>query len=139
MAEHNLKIAPVYFDAVADGSKTVELRKDDRGYQAGDTLVLREFQPAHWCHDEWIEGHYTGRECRAVVTHITTGETWLQPGIVALSIRAQASADRLAALERVAALAAELRAVDGMSGTGPKRLALYRALAKLERMEADTK
>ena len=45
-------------------------------------------------------------------------------------------ADRLAALERIADLAAKLRAADGTSGTGPRRLALYRALA---RMEADAK
>lgn len=101
MSEHNLKIAPVYFDAVADGSKTVELRKDDRGYDVDDTLVLREFQPAHWCHGEWIDAHYTGRECRAVVTHITTGDDWLQPGIVALSIQTEDSARRLEALERL--------------------------------------
>ena len=44
--------------------------------------------------------------------------------------------DRLAALERIADLAAKLRAADGTSGTGPRRLALYRALA---RMEADAK
>lgn len=142
MVRH-LKIWTEYFDAVASGKKTVELRNDDRGFAVGDTLILREWQPSTEDIMNTMEGKSadgtTGRECRVVVTHITRGEAWLQPGIVALSIRAQASADRLAALERVAALAAELRAVDGMSGTGPKRLALYRALAKLERMEADTK
>lgn len=43
---HELKTWPVHFDRVVDGSKTFEVRKDDRGYQTGDTLVLREWDPA---------------------------------------------------------------------------------------------
>ena len=92
MITHVLKIYPAYFDAVASGRKTVELRNGDRDYATGDTLVLREWTPVY--------GH-TGRECRVIVTHITRGEEWLQPGVVALSIRTQASVDRVAALERL--------------------------------------
>ncbi len=132
MTEHILKTWPEYFDAVASGQKTAELRNDDRGYAVGDTLILREFEPAERLDSKWPDGRWTGRECRATVTHITRGDAWLQPGIVALSIRTQASADRLAALERIADLAAKLRSVDGTSETGPRRLALYRALARLE-------
>lgn len=40
---HELKILPLYFTQVKDGEKTFELRKNDRPYQIGDTLVLREF------------------------------------------------------------------------------------------------
>lgn len=39
---HNLKILKPYFDAVVSGDKTFELRKDDRPYRIGDTLVLNE-------------------------------------------------------------------------------------------------
>lgn len=39
---HNLKILKPYFEAVAAGDKTFELRKDDRPYRIGDTLVLNE-------------------------------------------------------------------------------------------------
>ena len=134
MSEHNLKIAPVYFDAVADGSKTVELRKDDRGYDVDDTLVLREFQPAHWCHGEWIDAHYTGRECRAVVTHITTGDDWLQPGIVALSICTEASRKRTEALERLWE-AAKWRKWGWYESP---RDDFEKALDELARLEADT-
>ncbi len=77
--EHRLKIWPHYFDAVSCCRKTVELREDDRGYARLDTLLLQEFDP--------VDQKYTGRECRVLVTHITRGEAWLQPGIVALSIR----------------------------------------------------
>ena len=31
-------------------------------------------------------GGYTGRECHVRVKHIVSGELWLQPGVVAMSI-----------------------------------------------------
>ena len=43
MSRHILKTFPNYFQQVWDGEKTFEVRFDDRGYQRGDVLVLREF------------------------------------------------------------------------------------------------
>lgn len=40
MTKHILKLNDRYFDAVANGTKAFEIRKDDRGYRVGDTLVL---------------------------------------------------------------------------------------------------
>lgn len=40
--EHKLKTDPEVFRATINGSKTYELRKDDRGFAVGDTLTLRE-------------------------------------------------------------------------------------------------
>ncbi len=42
---HRLKTLPPFFDAVVRGDKTFEVRKDDRSFQAGDTLVLEHFDP----------------------------------------------------------------------------------------------
>jgi hypothetical protein len=42
---HELKTVPPYFDAVKSGTKTFEVRRDDRGFQPGDLLVLREWLP----------------------------------------------------------------------------------------------
>jgi len=42
---HSLKIWPPYYEAVGSGRKTFELRKNDRGFQAGDTVTLREWDP----------------------------------------------------------------------------------------------
>src|ERR1035437_8263462 len=42
---HDVKILPQYYCRVADGSKTFEFRNNDRGYQSGDTIVLREWNP----------------------------------------------------------------------------------------------
>jgi len=41
--KHELKILPQYFCRVSDGSKTFEVRKNDRGFQQGDTVVLKEW------------------------------------------------------------------------------------------------
>lgn len=43
--KHELKIWPQYYCRVADGSKTFEVRKNDRGFQPGDTVVLKEYDP----------------------------------------------------------------------------------------------
>ncbi|MFN3652593.1 MAG: ASCH/PUA domain-containing protein [Armatimonadota bacterium] len=42
---HELKIWPEYFEAIRTGKKTFEVRKDDRGFQVGDLLLLREWDP----------------------------------------------------------------------------------------------
>ena len=43
MAEHQLKTWPGFFDGLVDGTKTAEVRQNDRHFKAGDRLVLREF------------------------------------------------------------------------------------------------
>lgn len=40
MTKHTLKLNDRYFDAVANGIKTFEIRKNDRGFHVGDTLEL---------------------------------------------------------------------------------------------------
>lgn len=40
---HILKIQRDYFIAVKEGRKNFEIRHDDRGFQAGDTVTLREY------------------------------------------------------------------------------------------------
>lgn len=57
---HELKILPLFFDAVARGEKTFELRKNDRGFRVGDRLVLKE----------WNGKDYTGNEVTRVVNYI---------------------------------------------------------------------
>lgn len=42
---HELKIWPQYYARVADGSKTFEVRDNDRDFQLGDTVILHEYDP----------------------------------------------------------------------------------------------
>lgn len=81
---HDLKVWPEFFSALADGSKTFELRKNDRGFQCGDVLRLREYAPGP---DE-----YTGRETLAEVTYVLAGTRaevfGLRHGYCVLGLRA---------------------------------------------------
>lgn len=42
---HKLKIWPQYYVRVRDGSKTFEVRENDREFQSGDTVELMEWDP----------------------------------------------------------------------------------------------
>lgn len=81
-AVEELKTWPTPFEALWNGSKTHEVRKNDRNFQMTDLLVLRE----------WTEtGGYTGRTCFAVPTYITYGPNWgLPPDMVVMSVRVTA-------------------------------------------------
>lgn len=57
---HELKILPEYYNAVQCGVKNFELRKDDRDYQVGDWLILRE----------WKDGEYTGKATGHAIRYI---------------------------------------------------------------------
>lgn len=76
---HDLKTWPKAFQAVFDGRKRYEIRKDDRGFAVGDLLYLREWEP----HTE----SYTGREMMVRVTYMTKGGEWgLPEGMCVMSI-----------------------------------------------------
>lgn len=46
MTHHVLKAHPPMFFALKDGTKNFEVRKDDRAFQAGDTVEVTYFEPA---------------------------------------------------------------------------------------------
>lgn len=75
---HELKIYPKYFNAVLDGSKTFEIRKNDRWFQVGDNILLRE----------WDNIKYSGRTIYAEITYILDDKfIGLEDGYVALGIK----------------------------------------------------
>lgn len=69
---HDLKVWPPYYDAIAYGSKPFDARKNDRDYQVGDFLRLREWRVTAMDRLE-IAGEYTGRELSRVVTFVLKG------------------------------------------------------------------
>lgn len=77
---HELKILKPYYEAVKAGDKTFELRKDDRPYKIGDTLILREIGAGNT---------YTGRYIRKKVGYILRDcpEYGLENGYCILSLR----------------------------------------------------
>jgi Domain of unknown function (DUF3850) len=83
---HELRTVQPYFDAVASGAKTFEVRRDDRpgGFQVGDVLWLREYHPA-----AAEAERYTGRSCWRQVTYVMRSGTFgfgLLPGTAVLGL-----------------------------------------------------
>jgi len=63
MKAHELKIKPIYFRDVISGVKKFECRMNDRDYQVGDLVDLKEFEG----------GKYTGRVYSVEITYILHG------------------------------------------------------------------
>lgn len=59
---HALKTYPEYFKAIESGDKTFELRKDDRPFKVGDTILLQEYDPE--------KKTYTGKEISMAIGYI---------------------------------------------------------------------
>lgn len=62
--QHELKSWPAFFGPIVAGVRTHELRRNDRGFSVGDSLLLREFDPDR--------GEYTGAEHLVHVTSLTS-------------------------------------------------------------------
>lgn len=72
MTIHYLKIDSYWYGLLWDGTKTHEVRLDDRDYQKGDLIrftVVDAFQYGHW-----------------TVTHVLKHVPGIEPGFVVLSL-----------------------------------------------------
>lgn len=67
---HQIRLAKPYFDDVANGIKTFELQKNDRGYKVGDILEMMEF----------ADGKNTGRTVKVLVTYMLEDYTGIEDG-----------------------------------------------------------
>ncbi len=74
---HELKCWPEYFQAVLDGVKMFEIRKNDRDFKVGDWLHLQE-----WCPKTQA---YTGRSTKREVVYSTGWEQ--KPGYIVMGLR----------------------------------------------------
>lgn len=68
---HDLKCDPEPFQAVYLGSKTFEVRINDRDYKLGDTLHMREYNQ--------VTNEYTGRWVSKRVTYLLPGGSYGLP------------------------------------------------------------
>lgn len=75
---HELKVWPKFFPALRDGSKPFEVRKDDRGFNVGDELRLREWNPK--------TEKYTGNEIFPSITYILRGTEHTAQGYCILGL-----------------------------------------------------
>ena len=92
MTEHRLKLNNRYFDAVANGIKTFEIRRNDRDYKVGDTLVMKEVNDdgKRLTYADNNLGMNLDYEIKVAVTYILTHEDFpkgIPEGYIAMSIR----------------------------------------------------
>lgn len=73
---HKLKLAKMFFEDVRLGRKSFELRKNDRDYQIGDILELREMD----------NGEPTGRVIEKEITYILEGFAGLKEDYCILAL-----------------------------------------------------
>lgn len=77
--QHELKTWSESFQSMARGEKKHEIRDADRPFAVGDTLLLREYDPA--------TERYTGNVAEYRVTYVTPGGEWgIPPGKVVMSV-----------------------------------------------------
>ena len=75
--EHELKILPVHFRNVLSGVKTFEIRKNDRGFKVGDSIIL----------NEWVTDGYTGAKTRVEITCMYETIEGIESGYCVLGIQ----------------------------------------------------
>lgn len=74
---HQLKTWPEQFEALFKGLKTFEIRKNDRDFQVGDVLMLKEYDPE--------KSKYTERWVVGQVTCLLKDFEGIEPGYVVMS------------------------------------------------------
>jgi len=76
---HELKIISEYFMEVKSGKKPFEVRVNDRGFNVGDVLILKEWLPN--------EQKFSGREDVKIITYILDNEAYCKPGYVIMALK----------------------------------------------------
>jgi len=76
---HELKTWKQYYRDVFRGVKNFEVRKDDRDYKVGDTLLLREY--------DQVREELTGNKLTRKITYKLVGGQWgIEKGFCVLGI-----------------------------------------------------
>ena len=82
MKIHKLKCWPMWYDQIERGEKTFEARVDDRGYEVGDILELRRWDPD-------LEDYTGVSMCHKVtsILHASGTGNAVRPGYCIMSIQ----------------------------------------------------
>jgi len=81
---HELKCWPGPFQATVESQKRFEWRRDDRGFEPDDELLLREWVPEG---NEWAPtGRATGAWCLVRVLYVLRGRFGVPDGYCVMSI-----------------------------------------------------
>ena len=78
MKTHSLKTVQPFFSQVKNGTKTFELRRNDRDFQVNDEVYLKEY--------DLETNSFSGQELRAKITYVLKDWTGLEDGYCIFSI-----------------------------------------------------
>jgi len=86
---HDLKVWPPFFQHIASGAKTFDVRRNDRGFKVGDTIRFREWEPEE--HGRNPHSYFTGNEHIMRISYILNPrrrdpDCGLVPGFVVLGL-----------------------------------------------------
>lgn len=79
MKTHELKCWPEYYELCLSGAKPFEIRLNDRDYQQGDSIFMREWDPD--------TSQYTGRSAFFSVGYILRDYPAIKDNHVVMTIR----------------------------------------------------
>ena len=133
MTTHYLKTWPEPFNLSLGGLKPFEIRKDDRGFEAGDTLCLQEWDP--------FGRAYTGRELLRRTTCVirSAGPLALPDGLVVLGVEDATLVAEQARLGALLHQVAELLGVKPAFGAVEEEALLAAARGVKEAQEAEAR
>lgn len=102
MTVHEVKLADRFYDAVWNEVKTCEVRKNDRDYKVGDTLVMKRYYPETKTYGTYREDmspdSYPVKErIIATITHILTHDDFpegINEGYVVISFEIRTEDER---------------------------------------------
>jgi ParB family chromosome partitioning protein len=78
MKVHYLKTLQPFFSEVKNGTKTFELRRNDRDFQVGDEVILQEYDLSN--------NSFSGQEIRAKITYVLKDWAGLEDGYCVFAI-----------------------------------------------------
>lgn len=81
---HKLKCLPNYFDAIDRGDKNFDVRRDDRGFQKGDVVILQKYSVEGGYHRDPKDVHKSHQIDRTIKYILTGGQFGIEPGYVVL-------------------------------------------------------
>lgn len=75
---HALKTWPENFAALLKGDRTFDVRKADRPFAVGDTVIFQEYDPT--------AKQYTGQEIKRRISHLAGNELHIKSNFLGLSL-----------------------------------------------------
>lgn len=79
MKTHIIKTVQPFFSQVKAGIKTFELRRNDRDYQVGDEVILREYDMMHET--------FSGDKIKCIITYVLKDRVGLDDAFCIFSFK----------------------------------------------------